>query len=617
MPAGLHYHPTTSEFVYAAGGTIVVCDSKDPHNQVFLRGHDSNISCLTMSKTGRYLASGQYGENADVLVWDFESKKLLYRFAEHDFGIQCLAFSDDEMLLSTVGDGMEDKRMFIWDLRTGNIVTSTFASPAKTTCVTWGRFVKDIKRRETSSYQLATGGEKGVVLWALDPYTGEVEQSKVQQQQTRDFTCLRFSTDCNTLFAGTTSGDFVAMNVRNKNSEGSVAASNTGVHAIEYFDDEDGAHVIAGGGDGTVSQFVKNGTEWIEENRAQLPGGVYALSLSPDALEVIAGTMQGFIYRLRPGALSPLLVCENHFAGVVAVAYENTVSDQFATISLDGTIRIWDAGDYTVLCKMVVKDALRPTCLAFSLDAVISGWEDGRIRAHHPTTGEMLWIIDDAHRDGVTACALSGNERFVMTGGAQGEVRIWEMRTRELVTHLKEHTSRVTSLCMFDDDAHALSCSRDRSFLCWDLRRERRISNHTQRMGGVNAITLSKDQTQVLTVGQEKKVTYWDLRESTPLKVLDYSRAELGGNIAPMIPPGVNVLEATSEAMCIAVSNSGSVFATGGTDHMVKFWDFQTGELLMDGVGHSGTVRSLNFSPDDRQLISVGDDGCIFIWNCY
>ena len=99
-----------------------------------------------MHMQGRYLASGQYGENADVLVWDFETKKLLYRFAEHDFGIKCLAFSDDELLLSSVGDGVEDKRMFVWDLRTGNIVTSCYQSPAKTTCVAWGRFVKDIKR---------------------------------------------------------------------------------------------------------------------------------------------------------------------------------------------------------------------------------------------------------------------------------------------------------------------------------------------------------------------------------------------------------------------------------------------------------------------------------------
>ena len=67
----------------------------------------------------------------------------------------------------------------------------------------------------------------------------------------------------------------------------------------------------------------------------------------------------------------------------------------------------------------------------------------------------------------------------------------------------------------------------------------------------------------------------------------------------------------------MAVSHHGRIIATGGTDSMVKLWSKGTGQLLMDGVGHSGTVRSLQFSPDDRQLVSVGDDGNIFVWNVY
>lgn len=73
----------------------------------------------------------------------------------------------------------------------------------------------------------------------------------------------------------------------------------------------------------------------------------------------------------------------------------------------------------------------------------------------------------------MTALVLSHNERFVVTGGAEGEVRVWELRSRELVSHLKEHTTRVTSLLLYDDDVHALSCGRDRALLCWDLRSER------------------------------------------------------------------------------------------------------------------------------------------------
>ena len=50
---------------------------------------------------------------------------------------------------------------------------------------------------------------------------------------------------------------------------------------------------------------------------------------------------------------------------------------------------------------------------------------------------------------GVRAGGWSGErraQRFVVTGGQEGEVRVWELRSRELVSHLKEHSMRVTQL---------------------------------------------------------------------------------------------------------------------------------------------------------------------------
>ena len=85
------WHPNMKKFLYAAGASIVVCDMADPHDQVFLRGHDDNITCLALSNSGRYVASGQYGDNSDAIVWDYDSKKLLYRMSDHDHGVACLA----------------------------------------------------------------------------------------------------------------------------------------------------------------------------------------------------------------------------------------------------------------------------------------------------------------------------------------------------------------------------------------------------------------------------------------------------------------------------------------------------------------------------------------------
>jgi WD40 repeat protein len=75
-----------------------------------------------------------------------------------------------------------------------------------------------------------------------------------------------------------------------------------------------------------------------------------------------------------------------------------------------------------------VSSQVIPSSLSYSPDVMISGWSDGVIRGYCPNTGEYLWHIDDAHKGGVTSLLLSNNQRFIMSGGAEGEVRVWELR---------------------------------------------------------------------------------------------------------------------------------------------------------------------------------------------
>lgn len=95
-----------------------------------------------------------------------------------------------------------------------------------------------------------------------------------------------------------------------------------------------------------------------------------------------------------------------------------------------------------------------------------------RILAHSAETGDSLWMLDNAHQGGVTALVLSHNRRFILSGGPAGEVRLWELRSRELISHLKEHKQKITALALFQDDTLCLSGSRDRCILRWDLKSE-------------------------------------------------------------------------------------------------------------------------------------------------
>ncbi len=72
-----------------------------------------------------------------------------------------------------------------------------------------------------------------------------------------------------------------------------------------------------------------------------------------------------------------------------------------------------------------------------------------------------------------------------------------------------------------------------------------------------------------------------------------------------------------SEAFAVALSYSGNLVASGGKDQALRLWSFDGATHLADGMGHSGSIQSIVFSPDDRQMVSVGEDGCIFVWNIY
>jgi cilia- and flagella-associated protein 52 len=158
--------------------------------------------------------------------------------------------------------------------------------------------------------------------------------------------------------------------------------------------------------------------------------------------------------------------------------------------------------------------------------------------AHDIDTGDNLWYVERAHAGGVTALQLSHNMRFLLTGGTNGEVRLWELRSREMISHMKEHTQRITDIRILSDDMSALTSSRDRCIMHWDLREEvseapcpaqpfplraliflpqRRLYCYTQRMGGINTIALSKDETQIISMGQERKISFWNRNSPAPI----------------------------------------------------------------------------------------------------
>lgn len=71
----------------------------------------------------------------------------------------------------------------------------------------------------------------------------------------------------------------------------------------------------------------------------------------------------------------------------------------------------------------------------------------------------------------------------------------------------------------------------------------------------------------------------------------------------------------SGEINALTITDAGEHIASGGEDKIVKLWDYDEGICYYQGLGHSGGITNVAFSPDQKFLVSVGGEGAIFIWD--
>ena len=125
--------------VFAAAAVIVVFDlgglldtepTKDdggdgdglptpPTSQRYFRGHDDNVTCVTLNATGTLGVSGQVGARPVVLVWDVVTLEQTHAFGRgfYQAGIAVLFFSPDDALVAAVGSDV-NHTLGVWRLET-------------------------------------------------------------------------------------------------------------------------------------------------------------------------------------------------------------------------------------------------------------------------------------------------------------------------------------------------------------------------------------------------------------------------------------------------------------------------------------------------------------------
>lgn len=306
---------------------------------------------------------------------------------------------------------------------------------------------------------------------------------------------------------------------------------------------------------------------------------------------------------------------------------------------------------------------LRNLVAAFRPAAPVSAWQKAALRRT---------LI--GHANVVSAIAVSSVSSVLASASHDQTVKLWSLRSKELIRTLMAHSDRVNSVVISPNGQWLASASHDKTVKLWwletgelrytlvghrynvldvafspDSRTLLSASNRETRLWSTQTGNLLRplcdyhvDPVRVATVSpagvcilgcMSGNLECWDGQTGERLQSL---ATETGGVTSIAFSPDgqqlvcsvsrtlqlwnlaagqrLRMLEVSADgSLSAAFSPDGQVIASGG-DREVTLWSAATGQRLNTLVGHTGAVRSLAFSADGSVLISASQDRTIKLW---
>jgi WD40 repeat protein/serine/threonine protein kinase len=578
-------------------------------------GHAGGVACVAVAPQWGLVISG--GEDNGILVRDVHSGETRHALLEHTNTVRALAVSPDGRRLASAG---LDRRLKIWDLDTGVCLETRQSEYSRPCGLVWlkesGRlvsagvdFIRVYRWEEGLQLEAETLLRGGVSAVAADGTGGRLFAASpggpIQVLQLDTLQPLEKVNEGTTAFRhldfDSESRALAATAVDNVVHIFYLGEPDEAPRALRGHRGEVGAALLSQGGGRVISVGKDRALRLWDTVKARClwtaPTASGALCVAFDATRGVAfaglanGSVQSFrmaVDTVFPEA--PLMICRSYGTEHV-IALERDYRDFLAEAAAHHK-----AGRYDEAADAIRR--LRGRAGQRGRKEAIAAWMHLYPKL---TRTELCGLMDSGewsgHEGTVHAVVSSFNGRYVLSGGADAAVRVWDAEKGRLQRQFEGHAAAVRTLALSDDQQALVSGSDDATLRLWQVRTGECLRTLDHPGGAPEAVALSPDGRFVASAGWELSV--WDLKHGQKAGALE---GHEGGNSA--------VLWARSNRFIVS----------GGADGRIKFWNPATGQRAAQLKSPSGPVHALALSLDERLLAAASGNpwdrrGKVSVWN--
>ncbi|XP_013373215.1 PREDICTED: WD repeat-containing protein 90 isoform X2 [Chinchilla lanigera] len=609
--------------VYPCHAIIIVLHVSTGEQRFFL-GHTDKVSALALDRDSLLLASAQVQPPSVVRLWDFPTGRCLSLFRSPMYAVCSLSFSSSGALLCGVGKDYQGRTVVVaWgtdQVSLGGEVVALAKVHADFDVQTFRISLLDETR-------MASCGRGSIRLWRMRGGTLRSCPVDLGEHCGLEFSDLAFAQapdshqvpSIHTLYVCSRSGHILEVDPQHMAVRCIHRLLPTGVPSDslprkQSFSAGPGIAInslsvsltacAVGSEDGYLRLWPLDFSSVLLE--AEHEGPISSVCISPDGLRVLSTTSSSNLGFLDIPSREYTVLARSHMAPVLALSTEQS-RGQLATVSLDHTVRIWDLATLHQLYDFTSCDEA-PCAVTFhpTWPAVFCGFKSGTIRAFSLESAGVL-VEHTCHRGAIIGLLGTPDGNFLFSSCSQGSLVQYSCANSQC------HVLRVAANTVCQDaqpHPNTLAVSRDSRLLAFVGPSKCTVtvvdSASLDELLRVNVSTLdSPDSAVAICFGPTSLGHLLVSTSSNKVMVLN-----------AMSGRTIQELSSARPVACASLAlNKDASFLLAASGQAIEVWEYstQSDPSCQVYIGHSEPVQAVAFTPDQQQVLSVGD--AIFLWD--